>query len=75
MKWVSPGGLQRSLYHFQGVVAEPGPLEEILFFDHPSGRSRIMMAMTWKAEHLAEAEANARRAAADDQRRGFAPAP
>jgi STE24 endopeptidase len=30
----------------------PGPLEEILFFDHPSGRNRILMAMRWKAEHL-----------------------
>lgn len=32
----------------------PGRWEEILFFDHPSGRSRILMAMRWKAEHLAE---------------------
>ncbi len=31
---------------------DPGPLEELLFFDHPSGRSRILMAMRWKAEHL-----------------------
>jgi STE24 endopeptidase len=31
---------------------EPGPLEEILFYDHPSGRTRILMAMRWKAEHL-----------------------
>jgi STE24 endopeptidase len=31
----------------------PGPLEEILFFDHPSGRNRIEMAMRWKAEHQA----------------------
>jgi STE24 endopeptidase len=30
----------------------PGPLEELLFFDHPSGRSRISMAMRWKAENL-----------------------
>jgi STE24 endopeptidase len=30
----------------------PGPLEEILFFDHPSGRSRIRAAMRWKAENL-----------------------
>ena len=30
----------------------PGPLEEFLFFDHPSGRSRILMAMRWKAENL-----------------------
>jgi STE24 endopeptidase len=28
---------------------EPGPIEEWLFFDHPSGRSRIRMAMQWKA--------------------------
>jgi len=32
---------------------EPGPIEEWIFFDHPSGRSRIRMAMRWKAEHLA----------------------
>lgn len=32
----------------------PGPLEEILFFDHPSGYNRILMAMRWKAEHLDE---------------------
>ena len=30
----------------------PGPFEEWMFFDHPSGRSRILMAMRWKAEHL-----------------------
>jgi STE24 endopeptidase len=29
---------------------DPGPLEEALFFDHPSGRTRIRMAMEWKAE-------------------------
>ena len=31
---------------------EPTPLEEWIFFDHPSGRSRILMAMKWKKEHL-----------------------
>ncbi len=31
---------------------EPGPVEEILFFDHPSGKTRIRMAMDWKAAHL-----------------------
>ena len=31
---------------------DPGPLEEMIFFDHPSGRARIRMAMDWKAEHL-----------------------
>jgi STE24 endopeptidase len=33
---------------------DPGPIEEWIFYDHPSGRSRIHMAMTWKAEHLDE---------------------
>jgi STE24 endopeptidase len=33
---------------------EPSPLEEALFFDHPSGRTRIRMAMEWKARHLAQ---------------------
>lgn len=33
---------------------EPGPLEEMLLFDHPSGRTRVRMAMEWKARHLAE---------------------
>ena len=28
---------------------EPGPVEEWIFFDHPSGRARIRMAMQWKA--------------------------
>jgi len=30
----------------------PTPLEEAIFFDHPSGRTRIKEAMRWKAEHL-----------------------
>jgi STE24 endopeptidase len=33
---------------------DPTPWEEFIFYDHPSGRSRISMAMRWKAEHLAE---------------------
>jgi STE24 endopeptidase len=32
----------------------PGPIEEWLFYDHPSGRDRILTAMRWKAEHLDE---------------------
>jgi STE24 endopeptidase len=31
---------------------DPGPIEEFLFYDHPSGRTRIYAAMRWKAEHL-----------------------
>ena len=30
---------------------DPGPVEEFVFFDHPSGRTRITAAMRWKAEH------------------------
>lgn len=36
----------------------PGALEEVLFFDHPSGRSRIQAAMRWKAENLCLFDAN-----------------
>ncbi len=32
----------------------PGPWEEIVFFDHPSGHNRILMSMRWKAEHPAD---------------------
>lgn len=34
---------------------DPGKVEELLFFDHPSGRNRILMAMRWKAAHPGEA--------------------
>jgi len=30
----------------------PGPIEEFIFYDHPSGRNRIYAAMRWKAENL-----------------------
>lgn len=33
---------------------DPQPWEEVIFYDHPSGRSRIHMAMQWKAEHPGE---------------------
>ncbi len=32
---------------------DPGPLEEWILYDHPSGRARIFAAMRWKAENLA----------------------
>ncbi len=31
---------------------DPSPVEEFIFFDHPSGRARIRMAMDWKSAHL-----------------------
>jgi STE24 endopeptidase len=30
---------------------DPSPIEEMIFFDHPSGRTRITAAMRWKAEN------------------------
>jgi STE24 endopeptidase len=35
---------------------EPGPLEEALFFDHPSGATRVRMAMQWKKDHVPDAQ-------------------
>ena len=31
--------------------ADPGPVEEFIFYDHPSPRKRIYSAMRWKAEN------------------------
>jgi STE24 endopeptidase len=33
---------------------EPGKWEEAIFYDHPSGRTRIESAMRWKKEHIAD---------------------
>jgi STE24 endopeptidase len=30
---------------------EPGALEELVFYDHPSGRARVERSMRWLAEH------------------------
>jgi Zn-dependent protease with chaperone function len=35
---------------------QPGSVEEALFFDHPSGWTRIHQAMVWKAENLSAAD-------------------
>jgi len=37
---------------------DPGPVEEFIFFDHPSGRTRITAAMRWKAGHPESASAD-----------------
>ena len=39
-------GLKLSEYR----KVDPGPIEEIIFYDHPSPRNRIFAAMRWKAE-------------------------
>jgi STE24 endopeptidase len=51
----APDGFARSALRLgQYRKLEPTPFEEAVFFDHPSGYSRIHMAMTWKAAHLGE---------------------
>jgi STE24 endopeptidase len=39
---------------------KPGPLEEILFYDHPSGYARVHRSMVWLKEHPDNATANSR---------------
>jgi STE24 endopeptidase len=43
---------------------DPGPIEEFIFFDHPSGRTRINAAMRWKAEHLEDPQSSGMHASA-----------
>jgi STE24 endopeptidase len=38
----------------------PGPWEEIIFFDHPSGYDRVKRAMTWLEENQQAADVRAR---------------
>lgn len=48
-----PDGFAQAAIHLgEYRKMSPGPLEEFVFYDHPSGRSRIYAAMRWKAEHL-----------------------
>ena len=48
-----PDGFAQAAIHLgEYRKMNPGPLEEWIFFDHPSGRNRIHDAMTWKAENL-----------------------
>ena len=47
-----PDGFAQAAIHLSEYrKMEPGPIEEMLFYDHPSGRTRIHSAMRWKAEH------------------------
>ena len=50
-----PDGFARSAIRLGAYrKLEPTPFEEFVFFDHPSGYTRIHMAMQWKAEHLGD---------------------
>jgi len=49
-----PDGFAQAAIHLgEYRKMNPGPMEEYIFFDHPSGRNRIYAAMRWKAENLA----------------------
>jgi STE24 endopeptidase len=48
-----PDGFAQAAIHLSEYrKMSPGPIEEMIFFDHPSGRNRILAAMRWKAENL-----------------------
>jgi len=48
-----PDGFAQAAIHLgEYRKMSPGPVEEWMFFDHPSGRNRIHDAMRWKAENL-----------------------
>jgi len=46
------GAAQGAIHLGEYRKMNPGPIEEWIFFDHPSGRNRIYAAMRWKAENL-----------------------
>ena len=47
-----PDGFAQAAIHLAEYrKMSPTPLEETLFYDHPSGRNRILRAMQWKAEN------------------------
>jgi len=48
-----PDGFAQAAIHLgEYRKMSPGPIEEIIFFDHPSGRNRIFAAMQWKGQNL-----------------------
>jgi Zn-dependent protease with chaperone function len=46
------GAAQGAIHLGEYRKMSPGPLEEWIFYDHPSGRTRIRNAMRWKVENL-----------------------
>jgi STE24 endopeptidase len=48
-----PDGFAQAAIHLgEYRKMRPGPLEEFLFYDHPSGYNRIHSAMVWKSQNL-----------------------
>ena len=55
-----PDGFAQAALHLSEYrKMRPGPVEEFVFFDHPSGWNRIHRAMVWKAENLGTADIEA----------------
>ena len=46
------GWAQAAIHLGEYRKMNPGPLEEWIFFDHPSGYNRIHRAMRWKSQNL-----------------------
>lgn len=52
-----PDGFAQAAIHLgEYRKMSPGTLEEIIFYDHPSGRHRIHDAMVWKSQNLSVPE-------------------
>ncbi len=52
-----PDGFAQAALHLSEYrKMRPGPVEEAIFFDHPSGWNRIHRAMVWKAENISTAD-------------------
>lgn len=50
-----PDGFAQAALHLSEYrKMTPGPIEEFLFYDHPSGWNRIHRSMVWKAEHIGD---------------------
>jgi STE24 endopeptidase len=48
-----PDGMARAALHLgEYRKMSPGPIEEYIFYDHPSGYNRIHRAMQWKKENM-----------------------
>jgi STE24 endopeptidase len=48
-----PDGFAQAAIHLgEYRKMSPGPVEEWIFFDHPSGRHRIHDGMVWKGQNL-----------------------
>ncbi len=48
-----PDGFAQAAIHLgEYRKMHPGPIEELIFFDHPSGYNRIHSAMVWKSQNL-----------------------